>query len=288
MAYLICYVILLLICLLLPEALVKKVLFWRRWVSASQRSERLLQRSYEWERQTESPIGELPQYKDYTAQLELILTLHRRLGIPLRQAMKGWRESLIRERKRSRLIDRHLQQGRLQAILMALMTWTFILTSQGLLDIVLAPSLFFIFLGLPVMGLLLYMKGIRLIEHRLVHGLDRLQQSLGRLVMLKGTGLSTGEILGLLSLDELVPAIKKGHAQAQEQFLGLLELWRERGIDLAEECRLLQDELEFLYDEAKEKLIVREAAWKIFCLLVFFLAPYLFYLIVLLGQFASV
>jgi hypothetical protein len=237
------------------------------------------------ERRLDVETQELPRYKDFTYQLELLLSLHRRLGIPLKQALTTWRESLIQERQKNRRLKRHRSQGLAQAIIMAMMTWAFIGTSRYLLEISVDPRVTFLCLGLPALGLCFYFWAIRYFERRYFKALKALRHSLTRLLVLKQTGLSSSEVLTYCSLENLQVNPPSSMRQVQEQYLSLLGSWRKRGTPLHEEGQSMLKEIDFLMEEASERLMQVEGGLKLFVLLVFFLVPYLLYLLALIARF---
>jgi hypothetical protein len=258
----------------------------RNWfVTEEARGAKLLHLVYEMERRLDVDASVLPQYKDYTQQLELLLSLHRRLGIPLKQALATWRESLIQERQKNRRLKRHRTQGFAQAIVMALMTWAFIGTSRYLLEMSVDIRVTLLCLGLPALGIGCYVWLIRYWERRYFKALKALRHSLTRLLVLKQTGLSCSEVLTHCSLDQLSPKPPASMREVQEQFLSLLGSWRKRGTPLTDEGASMLKEIDFLMEEAGERLMQVEGGLKLFVLMFFFLVPYLLYLLALISRF---
>lgn len=259
---------------------------YKQWfITEEERGAKLLHLVYEMERRLEVDASKLPQYKDYTKQLELLLSLHRRLGIPLKQALSTWRESLILDRQKNRRLKRHRSQGLAQALVMGLMTWAFIGTSRYLLGMSVDARITFLCLGLPALGVVIYSWLVRYWERRYFSALKALRHSLTRLLVLKQTGLSSAEVLSHCSLDQLSHKPPASMREVQEQFLSLLGSWRQRGTPLHDEGQSMLKEIDFLIEEAGEKLMQVEGALKLFVLMGFFLVPYLLYLLALIARF---
>jgi hypothetical protein len=255
-----------------------------RFETEDQRAHRLLLTVNALERTRSSSVAQLPKYKDYTTQLELILGLHRRFGAPLKEGLRRWKDSLVLERKKSRILQRHLNQGLAQAALMAVVIWSFMLVGQVMYSFNHSLLVLFVCLIAPLFGLGVYRFVIRRIERALFYELRLLKFSLDRLALLKTTGLCVSQIIELLGTENFPSRLSRSKKRYFVQFISLIELWRKTGTPLVEEVESMQEELRFLFEEAQAKLIQREGAVKLFVLMLFYLAPYLVYILGMLSS----
>lgn len=284
------YLTLLLFFFLLPDHYLEKLLSYikqrlQRFQSEERRASDLMKAVFTLERQGFTETPNLPRYKDFTSQCELLLELHRRLGVPLKKALARWKKGLIEERKRARILKSRRSQGLAQAVLMLAMTWTFIAASTMILGRAPATGLVLLCLGLPLTGVAIYGVLLKWGEAYFFTPLNLIGESLTRLDLLKRTGLSSSQLLGHLNLEQ-IQGITRGNLQTlKDQYLSLLGAWRERGVALTEECEVMIEEVDFLFLQTGEKLMNMEKALKLGVLMIFFLVPYLLYLLSLVASF---
>lgn len=256
-----------------------------RLETQDQRAVVLLKGVYQIERGSSIGSNSLPRYKDFTNQLELLLGLHRRLGIPLQKALKKWKDALARERRKDREFKRTLYQGHAQAFVMMVVIWGFMGISLSLYDLTIPSSLLLFCLATPLLGLVIYHGVLKWWLVRLFKGIEHFERVLSRLDVLKSSGLCANEVVDYLEFDSLEREKGGELITLREHFFTLIHDWRTRGVPLTEELGSLRDELDFLYQQAQDRFVKGQAVIKLVVLFTFFLLPYLAYLVGMVSLF---
>lgn len=284
---------------LIPQELmncpVRLKVFWEKFRLKSGRlfrgqqgqSQELIRAIFGLERQLQSGSVtgqfDLPQYKNYTALLNDLLSSQRRFGVPLKQALSELREFLRHEGKFSRKWDEERQGGVMQLLMMAFISWLFIYISLGILEVNLAWWMWPFLLGSHFSGGFIYYAGLQKISSRFFDQLLTFQEVVFRFRVFRRSGLPAQTILHKVApgdLDQLGVAL----SELRQQLFELIHQWRESGVALEQELKGLEDEIGLRLELGRDRALKWEKALRLGVLILFYVVPYLGHLFFLLAS----
>jgi|GEM_PF-4766558 len=254
------------------------------------KSQALIKAIFDLERQLQSGCLKqekaLPEYKNYTALLNNLLSSQRRFGVPLRDALGQLRDFLRHEGRFSRKWEEQRSGGQFQLLLMSLISWLFIKTSLSVLEIEMSWLGLSSIAAIHLSGFFVYRYGLVKISTLFFGKLFIFQEVVFRFRIYRRSGLPTKVILQEVAPGDLETNGGSLHSLT-DQLFELIRQWRESGVSIEEELKGLEDEVSLRLELNRDKALKWEKGLRLLALLLFFVIPYLGYLFFLLNSLSA-
>ena len=221
------------------------------------------------------PKVSLPEYKWFGRIVEVLLTLQKNFGMPIRPCLRKIRTILIEDVKMERKRLGESFSSTAQFLIISLMTSIFYFCFVFFIAEV--PSMILIkVLCFQGVGAVSFFTAERYLHRHTFEAIDRILYSMMKLSVLVKANLPNQKILSL-SLNELPTGpVDSETGLFKDNLLEAVEKWKTQGVEISDELDFQVAELGDYRDYKREKFLRLVNALKFIFLCLFFLPSYLY------------
>ena len=226
-------------------------------------------------------------YKFYSTILELLLTLNKKFGAPIKSRVKIIKRSLVKDIHLEKKLLAEIKGGLFQFILISFITWFFIYFVEKMLLLKLNQSVALLIIFLQISGLIIFLTAYNFIKKREYKDFDTIIKMITVMNVLLEVGLPQTKIVEYAGSNELSNLKKKNLISICDRFKLLIISWQKHGISIMDDLSILEEEISFVLDESGRLFFKKVEILKYTILTLFYLSAYFIYLFTLTNSFLT-
>jgi len=232
----------------------------------------------------ETKKNALPDYKFFTPLIKQLLYFRRTYGAEFQDAFNDLRASLILDQAYEKKLKSIVLGAYFQAAFIFFVTWTFITACIFLLNFKLNTLVALALLFWQILGLILFVLGLRMFRWKTFHQIEIFWFSLCTLRSLAHIPMSLNDIFSNAKLRDLEKINQKELLLLRDKIFEGCRMALKKGASFQKELPFLVQELKQVEQRLFEQFEKKSQLFKLLLLAFFFLPSYLGFIFCLLKE----